>query len=438
VIGADAAGMSAAAQARRLRNDLDIVAFEKGNWTSYSACGIPYVVSGEVASLDDLVARTPQQHRAQHIDVRMHHEVLGIDLAARRVSVRDHSHNRDLQLAFDRLLLATGSRPTRPEVPGVDLDFVHGVQTLDDANSLLAHAGEGRSARIVVVGSGYIGLEMAEAFLRWGAEVTVIEGGGHVMRTFDADMAARIQTAMEKHGVVVRTGVEVQGFEAGRVLTSAGVLDADLVVLGTGVTPNSQLAAAAGIPLGTKGAVRVDRRQRTLVEGIWAAGDCTESFNLVSQQWMHVALGTVANRQGRVAGINLGGGYATFPGVVGTAVSKVCATEVARTGLTEAEAAAAGFNAAAVTIESTTRAHYFPGSRALAVKMVGERGTGRVLGGQIVGDEGAAKRIDVLAVVVTAGMTAEDLIGLDLSYAPPFSPLWDPLVVAGRALAKEL
>jgi NADPH-dependent 2,4-dienoyl-CoA reductase/sulfur reductase-like enzyme len=153
---------------------------------------------------------------------------------------------------------------------------------------------------------------------------------------------------------------------------------------------------------------------------------------------MHVALGTVANRQGRVAGINLGGGYATFPGVVGTAVSKVCATEVARTGLTEAEAAAAGFNAAAVTIESTTRAHYFPGSRALAVKMVGERGTGRVLGGQIVGDEGAAKRIDVLAVVVTAGMTAEDLIGLDLSYAPPFSPLWDPLVVAGRALAKEL
>jgi NADPH-dependent 2,4-dienoyl-CoA reductase/sulfur reductase-like enzyme len=354
------------------------------------------------------------------------------------VRVRDHSHNRDLQLAFDRLLLATGSRPARPDVPGVDLDFVHGVQTLDDANSLLSYAGDGRSARIVVVGSGYIGLEMAEAFLRWGAEVTVVESSDQVMHTFDADMAARIQTAMEKHGVIVRIGVEVHGFEPGRVLTSSGAIDADLVVLGTGVTPNSELAAGAGIQLGAKGAIRVDRRQRTSAEGIWAAGDCAESFNLVSERWMHIALGTVASRQGRVAGINLGGGYATFPGIVGTAVSKVCATEVGRTGLSEAEAAAAGFDAVAVTIDSTTRAHYFPGSRAMTVKLVGERGTGRVLGGQIIGEEGAAKRIDVLAAVVTTRMTAQELVDLDVSYAPPFSPLWDPVVVAGRVLAKEL
>jgi NADPH-dependent 2,4-dienoyl-CoA reductase/sulfur reductase-like enzyme len=438
VIGANAGGMSAAAQARRRRGDLDIVAFEKGAFTSYSACGIPYVVAGEVGALDELVARSAQEHRAQHIDVRLHHEVLGIDLSTRRVTVRDHNHQRDLQLGFDQLLIATGSRPRRPDVPGIDLDFVHGVQTLDDASRLLTHARQGRSARIVVVGSGYIGLEMAEAFLRWGAEVTVLEGADQVMSTFDPDMAAHIQAAMIRHGVDVRTGVEVHGFEPGRVQTSAGGVPADLVVLGTGVAPNSELGRDAGLPLGARGALLVDRRQRTPVEGVWAAGDCAQSFHRVSQSWVHIALGTVANRQGRVAGINLGGGYATFPGVVGTAVSKVCATEVARTGLNEAEADAAGFRHASAVIESTTRAGYFPGSRPIRVKLIGEVGTARLLGGQIVGEEGAAKRIDVLATAITAGMDADALVDLDLSYAPPFSPLWDPLAVAARELLKAV
>ena len=253
VIGADAAGLSAAFQARRRRHNLDIVVFERGNWTSYSACGIPYVVSGDVASLDDLVVRRPSDLRAQHIDVRMRHEVVGIDLEARRVHARDHNHDRSIQLAFDHLLVASGSRPTRPDLPGIDGDDIFGVQTLDDAAALLQRAEASRCSNVVVVGGGYIGLEMAEAFIRWGAEVTIVEGGDHLMGTFDADMAERIEKAVERHGVDLRTGLRVEGFEPGRVLTAGGPLPADLVVLGIGVTPNSELAAQAGIELGAKG-----------------------------------------------------------------------------------------------------------------------------------------------------------------------------------------
>ncbi|MPY93842.1 MAG: flavoprotein oxidoreductase [Acidimicrobiia bacterium] len=439
VIGADAAGMSAASQARRRRPDLDIVAFEKGNWTSYSACGIPYVVGGEVDSLEDLVARTPQELRnKQRIDVRLRHEVVSIDPVAARVTVRDHVHHRELQLGYDQLLIASGARPTRPDLPGIDGESVHGVQTLDDAANLLGQARQSRSSRVVVVGGGYIGLEMAEAFLRWGADVHLVEGSDQLMSTFDPDMAAPIRAAVERHGVVVRTGVQVQAFEPGRVLTSDGPLEADLVVLGIGVTPNTEMASAAGIELGHRGAIKVDRRQRTSRQGVWAAGDCALSFHRVSERWQHIALGTVANRQGRVAGINLASGYATFPGVVGTAVSKICATEVGRTGLNETEATTAGFEHVSTVVESTTRAGYFPGSRPITVKLVAERGSGRVLGGQIVGEEGAANRVDVLAAVITAGMDLEALVDLDLGYAPPFSPLWDPVVVAARVLLKQV
>jgi len=266
----------------------------------------------------------------------------------------------------------------------------------------------------------------------WGAEVTLVDSNPHVMRTLDPDMAVLVEAALERHSIEVRTGVTVTGFEPGSVHTTDGPIPADLVVLGLGVTPNSDLAVAAGIELGARGSISVNRRQQTSVEGVWAAGDCAESFHLVSRRGVHVALGTVANRQGRVAGINIGGGYATFPGVVGTAITKVCSTEVARTGLTELEAARDGFRAVAATIESTTRAGYFPGSAPITVKLVVEVGSGRLLGGQIVGGDGAAKRIDTLAVAITAGMSAEDLVDADLSYAPPFSPVWDPLATAAR------
>jgi NADPH-dependent 2,4-dienoyl-CoA reductase/sulfur reductase-like enzyme len=439
VIGGDAAGMSAASQARRGRPDLEIVVLEKGNWTSYAACGIPYVVSGAVDSLDDLVQRTPQEFRDRlRIDVRMRHEAMAVDLTRRRIEVRDHEHGRTIELGFDQLVIATGARPIRPPLPGIELDHVRGVQTLDDAQVLLDLAKTRQCRKVVVVGAGYIGLEMAEAFLNWGAEVTLLDAAPQVMRTLDADMAERIHPELERRGVDLRLDVKVTGFEARSVLTADGPVEADLVLLGLGVTPNSALAADAGVELGSRDAIHVDRRQRTSAEGVWAAGDCADSYHLVSQRPIHVALGTVANKQGRVAGVNLGGGYATFPGVVGTAITRICDVEIARTGLAETEADEAGFAYEAVTVEAQTRAGYFPGSRPMTVKMLAERESGRLLGVQIVGGAGAAKRIDTAATALTASMTVTDLIGLDLSYAPPFSGVWDPIQTAARVAERAV
>jgi NADPH-dependent 2,4-dienoyl-CoA reductase/sulfur reductase-like enzyme len=439
IIGGAAGGMAAAAQARRMRpdaDDLSIVAFERGHRTSFSACGIPFRVGGLVDELDDLVARTPEEHRRRGIDVKIAHEVLAIDVDQRVVEVRDLESGSELSQPFDQLVIGTGARPLRPDLPGTDLDFVRGVENLDDAEHLLRFAETSRCQRVVVVGGGYIGLEMAEAFVRWGASVIVVDGGPQVMKTLDADMASVVATAMERMGIDVRLDARVDGFESNRVLTADGALDADLVVLGIGVTPNSELAAEAGLELGARRSIVVDRRQRTSVEGIWAAGDCCQSRHLVTGEPVHIALGTVANRQGRVAGINLGGGYATFPGVLGSAVTNVCATEIGRTGLTMVEASAAGFDAVEGVVESTARAGYYPGASAITVKVVAEAGTGRLLGGQIVGGDGSAKRIDVIATALTAGMTATDLELTDLSYAPPFSPVWDPVLLAARQAAK--
>lgn len=440
VIGGDAAGMGAASQARRRRPDLEIIALERGHYTSYSACGIPYLVAGDVGAVDDLVARTPAEFRQQHrIDVRMRHDVLGIDLDARSLEVRDLEHERTIRVPFDQLMIGTGAVPIRPDLPGVDAPWIHGVQTLDDGRRLLEAAERSRCRDVVVIGAGYIGLEMAEAFLRWGARVVLLEGNDVPMaRNLDPDMGAMLSDIIRGLGIDLRLGERVQGFEGSSVLTDKGALPADLAVVALGVAPNSGLAGEAGLTLGVRGAIEVDLRQRASAPGVWAAGDCADTWDLVSRRRVHVALGTVANRTARVAGINLGGSYATFPGVVGTAVTKVCGTEVARTGVTEAAARRAGFDFVVARIESTARAGYFPGAEPITVKLLAELGTGRVLGSQIVGGQGSAKRIDVVATAIHAGMSVHQLIDLDLSYAPPFSPLWDPVQVAARDAASRL
>lgn len=440
VIGGDAAGMAAASQARRLDPSLDIVALEKGSYTSYSACGIPYLVAGDVAEVDDLVARTPEEFRQEHrIDVRTRHEVMGIDLDARTLEVRNQVHERTFHLGFDQLMIGTGAHPIRPDLPGIDSPRVRGVQTLDDGCALLAEARELECKDVVVVGSGFIGLEMAEAFHRWGAKVTMIEAADRPMsRQLDPDMGDRLIDQVRDLGIDARFGEAVEGFEDGRVLTPSGPVRADMVVLGLGVAPSAGLAEEAGLELGTRGSIRVNRRQQTSVEGVWAAGDCAETYHRVSQRRIHIALGTVANKTARVAGVNLGGGYATFPGVVGTAITKICGTEVARTGLSTAEAERAGFSVVSRTIEATTIAGYMPEAEQMAVKAIAEKGTGRLLGMQIVGGAGAAKRIDTAATALTAEMTVFDVIELDLSYAPPFSSTWDPVQVAARVVAKDV
>ncbi|MBI2708934.1 MAG: FAD-dependent oxidoreductase [Actinobacteria bacterium] len=436
VIGGDAAGMSAASQARRRRPDLDIVALEKGRFTSYSACGIPYLVGGEVGRAEDLVARTPEEFRSkQRIDVRIRHEAMAVDLDARTIDVRDVEHERSYSLGFDFVVFGTGAVPIRPDLPGIDAPWVRGVQTLEDAASLLAEAERSRCRDVVVVGAGYIGLEMAEAFHRRGAQVALVEGAPTVMgRTLDADMAVRIHGGLRDLGVDVRLGEQVERFEDGAVVTGSGRIPADLVVLGLGVAPASALAADAGVELGPRRSVAVDRRQRTSVDGVWAAGDCASTWHRVSERPVHIALGTVANKTGRVAGIDIGGGYATFPGVLGTAITKVCQTEVARTGLTEREAADAGFAVDVATIETTTTASYIPGTQRVHVKLVSEQGTGRVLGAQIVGGTGSAKRIDTVAAALAGRLTVTDLVDLDLAYAPPFSSVWDPIQQAARQI----
>jgi NADPH-dependent 2,4-dienoyl-CoA reductase/sulfur reductase-like enzyme len=438
VIGGDAAGMSAAAAARRGSADLEIVALEKGSWTSYSACGIPYLVSGAVEDADDLVARSPQEHRDRsRIDVRTGHEAMAIDLDARRLEVRDHEHDRTYQLPFDLLHVATGALPFRPPLPGIDGPGVHGVQTLDDGRRLVEAASAASVSQVVVVGGGYIGLELAEAFKQRGVKVTVVERGNEVMPTLDPEMGSLVGGAMQDIGIDVMCGCHAAAFEDGAVVLDTGArLGADLVVLGLGVEPNAALARDAGIATGVKGGIDVDRRQRTSADGVYAAGDCCTSVHLVTGERVHIALGTVANKQGRVAGVNLGGGYATFQGVLGTAVSRVCSLEIGRTGLTEAEADGAGFVVDTAYIESTTRAGYFPGAKPIAVKLVADRASRRLLGAQIVGrGSGSAKRIDVMAVAITVGMTAAELVDADLGYAPPFGPLWDPVQVAARKLA---
>jgi NADPH-dependent 2,4-dienoyl-CoA reductase/sulfur reductase-like enzyme len=433
VIGGDAAGMACASQARRQDPSLDIVALERGRWTSYSACGIPYLVSGEVGDLEQLVVRTPRAFRDEHrIDARVGHEVVALDLDQAKVQVRDHGHSRTYRLGFDQLVVATGAKPRRPRLPGADLPHVLGVQTLEDGAALVQRAKAGGVERVVVIGGGYIGLEMAEAFIQRGCDVTVLEKAPEVMSSLDPDMGALVSRAMRATGIDVRCGESVVAVEPGHVVTESGSVPADLVVLGLGVEPNSTLARESGIATGSHHGITVDVRQHADASGVWAAGDCCESFHLVSRREVHVALGTVANKQGRVAGINVGGGYATFPGVLGTAATRICATEVARTGLGEGEAAEAGLESVVATVQSTTQAGYLPSPPHAVVKVVAERGSGRLLGAQIVGEAGAAKRIDVFATALAAGMTVEEMLSLDLAYAPPFGPVWDPVLIAAR------
>jgi NADPH-dependent 2,4-dienoyl-CoA reductase/sulfur reductase-like enzyme len=446
IVGGDAAGMSAAAQARRRASvdELEIVAFERGEFTSYSACGLPYFVADDDMETQTLISRSPEEHRQRGLDVSLWHDVIGIDLDARTVTARDLVDERDVTEAFDQLVIATGATPIRPDLPGVDARGVHGIQNLTDGIELRDHLDDHREHRAVVVGGGYIGLEMAEAMHRRGLKVTIVERDPQPMSTLDPEMGALVAKAIRGIGIELRDNTDVEGFETDAeghvraVATSAGMIEADIVVLGIGVKPNSALAGAAGIEIGARGGVVTDQRMATSADGVWAAGDCVEVFHRVTRRPVAIALGTHANKQGRVIGVNVTGGYATFRGVIGTAVTKVCEYEIARTGLNEREAGDAAFAFVTATIESTTRAGYFPGSSPITVKMLAEQRTGRIIGAQVIGREGAAKRIDVMAAAIWNEMTVDEFAQLDLAYAPPFSPVWDPTLIAARAAADKV
>jgi len=371
------------------------------------------------------------------------HEVEEIDPKNRRVLVKCLQSKRGWWEPYDRLLIATGALPFCPRAPGYEARGIFGLHSLQSGITVRNAVDAEQPKTAVVIGGGYIGLEMAEALVMRGLDVSLVDRGVQVMNTLDPDMGSLVSDALVEAGINLYREEALEAFEVadGRVravVTDKRTLPADIVILGLGVRPNTELADKAGIPLGVRNAIRVNDRMRTAIDGIWAAGDCVESFHLVSRRPVNIALGTIANKQGRVAGINLGGGYATFPGVVGTAASKICKWEVARTGLQEHEIKAIGLEHVAAKIESTTRASYYPHAGPITVKALAEKGSGRLLGAQIVGIEGAAKRIDIFATALHAGMSVQEMINLDLSYAPPYSNAWDPVLIAVRQADKAV
>ncbi len=443
VIGGDAAGMSAASKVRRTQNKREIVVFERGGHTSFAACGMPYYVAGMVDDVDKLIARKPEVFRKnQNIDVRIHHEVVGIDIEKKEVRVRNLQDDVVFDEHYDDLLIATGAVPLAPDLPGMDAEGVFSLSVLQTGIDVYRYIEQNRPAKAVVVGGGYIGIEMAEALLHREMDVTLIDMAPQVMPTMDSDMAGIISDYMQKEGVAVGLEEKLEQLETdddGRVsavVTDKRKLEADLVITGLGVRPNTSIAREAGIGLGAADAVRVNKRMETSAPNVWAAGDCAESHHLVTGKQTFIALGTVANKHGLVAGTNISGGDAVFPGVVGTAITKFNELEIARTGLSEKEAKDLGIACKSTVIEARTRSGYYPGSGKISVKLCADEQDGRLLGGQIAGMQGAGKRIDTLATAITAGMTARNLMDLDLSYAPPFSPVWDPVQIAARRLMK--
>ena len=393
---------------------------------------------------ESLIARQPAVFQDKYdIEVNLHQEVKEIDPDRGAVLVLDQNLSQSRWESYSHLMLSPGAVPVRPPVEGIDARGIFGINTLQSGLDVMAFIDKYQPKSAVVVGGGYIGLEMAENLLLRGLKVSLVEKAPEVMGTLDPDMGALVSRALIDMGIALYRNEGLKAFDvkAGRVagvVTDYRTINTDLVILGIGVRPNVALAEAAGIKLGPSGAVQVDATMRTGRENIWAGGDCAESFHLVSRRPVNIALGTVANRHGRVAGTNIGGEYAAFGGVVGTAVSKICALEVARTGLQEKEIQQTGREYVTALTESKTRASYYPGTDPITVKILAEKSSGKLLGGQIAGGKGAAKRIDVLATALHAGMDLEQVADLDLSYAPPFSPLWDPVVMAARNAMKAL
>ena len=429
VIGGVAAGLSAAARARRIDPRLEIIVLEKGPTVSYGACGLPYFVEGRVREARELIVYTPEYFRKERgIDVRTGARVVSIAHPRREVALESGERVR-----YDRLVIATGARPGAVGIEGAGEPHVLTLHTLEDAVRMRRFLGERRPRRAVVVGAGYAGLETADALRRNGLAVTVLERSTDVLLRSDPDVTAAVRRQLEIHGVELRCGVNVQAIEADRV---AGVA-CDLVVLSAGFKPNVELAAEAGVEIGRSGAIRTDDHMETSLRGVYAAGDCAEVTHLVTGRPAYIPLGTTANKTGRVAGANAAGARERFPGVTGTLIVGIFGMGFAVTGLSEAQARAEGFAPVSASIEARERPRYFQGKNA-TVELVADRATRRLLGGSVIGVEGVAGRINVIATALQSRLRVDDFEQLDLVYSPPFSPVWDPLLIAAQQLIREL
>jgi NADPH-dependent 2,4-dienoyl-CoA reductase/sulfur reductase-like enzyme len=429
VVGGVAAGLSAAARARRIDSRLEIVVLEQGPVISYGACGLPYFVEGRVRAVEDLITYTPEYFRKErNIEVRTGARVAAISHPRREVVLESGA-----KVAYEKLIIATGARGGLPNLPGAQLPHVFTLHTPDDAARMRGFLRERRPRAAVVIGAGYIGVEAADALRRNGLRVTILERSAHALLRPDEGFTLAVRRQLERHGVELRTGVTAAAIEADRV---AGV-PADLVVIAAGFQPNVELAAAAGIEIGRSGAIRTDDRMETNLRGVFAAGDCAEVTHLVTGRPTWIPLGTTANKAGRVAGACAAGARERFAGIVGTSIVSVFGMGFATTGFSAAEARAEGFSPVTARIEAYSRPRYYDGVKTI-VELVADRTTRRLVGGAVIGEDGAAGRIDVIATALHTRMRVDEFEQLDLAYSPPFAPVWDPILIAAQQLIKEL
>ena len=442
VVGGVAAGTKAASRARRLDPGMEITVYQDEPEPSISECGLPYLLSGVVENRGRLIARTPEKFAEQDIEVKVRHRVEGIDPTTKTLTVRDTATGEAFEDRYDRLVVATGARAVLPPIPGADLDGIFPIRFLTDTDRITSYIGEWSPARALIVGGGYIGLEVAENLCRTGMEVTLVEGEDRVALAYGSEVSERVEAELEANGVGVFTGEKVEEFVGdGRVRAvrfGGTEREAELVILGVGIKPNVELAHEAGAEVGPTGALKVDRRMRTAVPDVWAAGDCVETTNLVSGRPAWVPLGDTANQMGRVAGTNAaspaGEDTLEFPGVLGTGIFKVFDLNVGKTGLSEREAADAGFDTVSADIESRDRAGYYPGAEKVFLKLIADRATGRLLGAEAAGSS-TDKLIDVCATAIWGRLSYPDLIDLDLAYSPPYGPALSPVIQAATILS---
>jgi NADPH-dependent 2,4-dienoyl-CoA reductase/sulfur reductase-like enzyme len=442
IVGGVAAGTKAASRARRVDPRIEITVYQEEPEPSISECGLPYLLSGVVEEREDLVARTSEQFAEKGIEVRVRHRVEKMDPENKRLSVRKLESGEAFEDTYDRLIIATGARAVLPPIPGADLDGVFKLRFLTDSDDVRRYIEERSPKKAVVVGGGYIGLEVAENLCRLEMEVSLVEAEDRVAVAYGPEVAERVEEHLKENGVRVYTGAKVEEFGGdGRI---RGVrfgdeeVEADLAIVGIGIEPCVELAEEAGAKIGDSGAIRVNEHMRTNLPDVWAAGDCVETVNLVSGKPVWIPLGDTANQMGRVAGTNAATGEDTleFPGILGTGIFKVFDLGVGKTGLSEKEAEDAGFEVVSAAVETTDRASYYPGVEKVFLKLIADGSTGRLIGAESAGSD-ADKLTDICATAVWGKLSYPDLVNLDLAYAPPYGPALSPVIQAATVLSGE-
>lgn len=446
VIGGVAAGMKTAAKAKREHSDWDVTVLEKGKDVSYAGCGLPYYIGDVIKERKEVVVKTPEVLKAWlGIDVLTEHEAVKVDTRAKEVTAVDHTTGQVKVFPYDKLVFATGAVPFVPPVPGIDLPQVYTVREVKDADAIRAQLDTGKVREAVVVGGGFIGLEVAENLVKRGVKTTLVELLDQVLPGFDYELAILVQKHLEEHGLTVITGDKITSFVADEngnlkaAVTPNRVIPCDLAVWATGVRPNTRLAQEAGVELGPTKAIKVNARMETNIPDVYAVGDCAENVQLVTGKPAWMPMGSTANKMGRVAALNLEGDEGDFlPGVLGTTVVKLFDIKAGKTGLSEFAAQKEGYEVESVLLPAHDLAHYYPGNHIIIVKLIADKVSHRVLGGQVVGEGVIDKPIDVLATAITLGAKLEDLTKLDLAYAPPFGTAMPPVVTAANVLLNKL